>query len=69
MIIRDTAMRNPEAKHLDFGELRGIIPENPRFLPSNLDMILERHQQFFIGEWKRPNEPISKGQFILLSKL
>lgn len=69
MIIRDTAMRNPEAKHLDFGELRGLISDNPRFLPSNLDMILERHQQFFIGEWKRQNEQISKGQFILLSKL
>lgn len=69
MIIRDTAMRNPNAKHIDFSELRWVIPDNPRFLPSNIDMVLERHSQFFIGEWKRPNEQISKGQLILLNKL
>ena len=47
-----TAMRNPDAKHIDFGELVGVIPSNPRFLPSNLDMVLERRGSFLVGEWK-----------------
>jgi len=64
-----TAMRNPDAKHIDFGELVGVIPTNPRFLPSNLDMVLERKGHFLVGEWKRPNESISRGQEILLNNL
>ena len=64
-----TAMRNPDAKHIDFAELVGVIPSNPRFLPSNLDMVLERKGSFLVGEWKRPNESISKGQEILLENL
>ena len=62
-------MRNPDAKHIDFGELSGVIPTNPRFLPSNLDMVLERKGSFLVGEWKRPNESISRGQEILLNNL
>jgi len=64
-----TAMRNPDAKHIDFAHLIGVIPSNPRFLPSNLDMVLERRGDFLIGEWKRPNESISRGQEILLENL
>ena len=62
-------MRNPDVKHIDFADLIGIIPSNPRFLPSNLDMVLERKGDFLIGEWKRPNESISRGQEILLQNL
>lgn len=64
-----TAMRNPDAKHTDFADLVGVIPSNPKFLASNLDMVMERYGQFLVGEWKRPNEEISKGQDILLKRL
>ena len=64
-----TAMRNPDAKHTDFTDLIGIIPSNPKLLPSNLDMVIERFGQFLVGEWKRPNEKISLGQEILLKRL
>lgn len=64
-----TAMRNPEAKHTDFTELQGIIEANPKFLPSNLDMVYERRGHFLIGEWKRPGERISGGQRLLLHRL
>ena len=64
-----TAMRNPDAKHTDFADLIGVIPNNPKFLASNLDMVMERFGQFLVGEWKRPGEEISKGQEILLKRL
>ena len=62
-------MRNPDAKHIDFGFLKGIIDSNPAFLPSNIDMVLERKGRFMFGEWKREDEEIKKGQKVLLSKL
>lgn len=62
-------MRNPDAKHTDFADLIGVIPSNPKLLPSNLDMVIERFGQFLIGEWKRPSEKISLGQEILLKRL
>ena len=62
-------MRNPDAKHTDFADLVGVIPSNPKFLASNLDMVMERFGQFLVGEWKRPGEEISKGQEILLKRL
>lgn len=64
-----TAMRNPDAKHTDFTDLIGVIPSNPKFLASNLDMVMERFGSFLVGEWKRPGEEISKGQEILLRRL
>jgi hypothetical protein len=64
-----TAMRNPDAKHTDFADLVGVIPSNPKLLPSNLDMVLERNGIFLVGEWKRPSESISLGQDILLKNL
>ena len=64
-----TAMRNPDAKHIDFKALEGLIPDNPKFLPSNIDMICERNGCFLIGEWKRPTEEISNGQRGLLKML
>lgn len=62
-------MRNPDAKHTDFADLIGVIPSNPKLLPSNLDMVIERFGNFLVGEWKRPNEKISLGQEILLKRL
>ena len=62
-------MRNPDAKHKDFGALIGIIPTNPRFLPSDIDMVYERNQCFLFAEWKRASESFGGGQRILLRKL
>lgn len=62
-------MRNPNAPHIDFTELIGIIPNNPKALPSNLDMVYERKGHFLLAEWKYPDEQLSKGQEILLQNL
>ena len=62
-------MRNPNATHVDFRDFLGLIPTNPNFCPSNVDMILERKGKFLVGEWKRENEQISGGQKILLKSL
>ena len=63
------AMRNTHATHIDFGFLRGFIPSNPHFMPSNIDMVLERKGVFLFGEWKREDEEMKQGQKILLSSL
>jgi len=62
-------MRNVNATHVDFGFLRGIIETNPHFMPSNVDMILERKGKFLFGEWKRVGEDMKTGQKILLKAL
>lgn len=62
-------MRNPNAKHTDFGFLKGIIPSNPKAQASNVDMIFERKGHVLIGEWKREGEKLSEGQKILLRAL
>ena len=62
-------MRNAYASHTDFGFLRGIILENTKAMPSNIDMVFERRGNFLIGEWKREDEEISLGQKILLKAL
>lgn len=59
-------MRNPLAVHIDFKDINGLLGKR---LPSNIDMIMERHGHFLIGEWKRDNEKISLGQQILLKQL
>ena len=56
-------MRNPDAPHINFEEFFGMLG---KVIPSNIDMVMERRNYFLIGEWKRPNEKISKGQEILL---
>jgi hypothetical protein len=65
----EPAMRNANATHVDFGFLRGIIPCNPHFMPSNIDMIMERKGKFLFGEWKREGEEMKTGQKILLKAL
>ena len=62
-------MRNANASHVDFGFLRGMIPSNPFFMPSNIDMIIERKGKFIFGEWKRKGEQMKLGQKILLMSL
>lgn len=62
-------MRNPDAKHLDFSELQGIIQDNKKWLPSNIDMMMERNGKFLICEWKRPMETFGGGQKRLLQAL
>ena len=62
-------MRNAYASHTDFGFLTGVIIDNPKAMPSNIDMVFERRGYFLIGEWKRKNEEISLGQKILLKAL
>lgn len=62
-------MRNSNAAHIDFGFLRGVIPLNPKLLPSDLDMVIERKGQFFIAEWKRSGELMSDGQKRTLKEL
>jgi hypothetical protein len=59
-------MRNPLAVHIDFKDINCIMGKR---VPSNIDMIMERHGHFLIGEWKRDNEKISLGQQILLKQL
>ena len=63
------AMKNVQATHIDFGFLKGVISSNPLAMPSNIDMVFERNCNFLFGEWKRPNEKISRGQEILLFNL
>jgi hypothetical protein len=58
-------MRNRLAPHIDFAELNGLLDKR---LPSNIDMVMERHGRFLIGEWKRPDEKIALGQQILLKQ-
>ena len=62
----NNAMRNKYAAHVDFRDFVGVISSNKLFLPSNVDMMAERHGSFFIGEWKKPNEAVSEGQKFLL---
>jgi hypothetical protein len=62
------AMRNANAKHVDFGFLKGMFP-NPRELPVNVDMMMEKNHCFIVGEWKKPKETLSKGQEIMLMRL
>ena len=63
------AMRSLVARHIDYGEFKGLIPGNENFLPSDLDGIAERNGHFLIMEWKRPGEKMSDGQKYLLKAL
>ena len=66
--MNKNTMRNSDAKHIDFNAFEGLL-WNPKALPSNLDMIVERHGHFLIGEWKQNDENLSRGQEILLKAL
>lgn len=62
-------MRNQYAAHVDFTELVGVIPTNPKFLASDIDMVYERNGHFLFAEWKRPGEQYGRGQHIMLRAL
>jgi hypothetical protein len=62
-------MRNPNAQHINFEFMKGIIPDNHLWLASNLDMCCERKGQFLFAEWKRIYEEIPVGQEKLLKAL
>jgi hypothetical protein len=62
-------LRNQDARHIDFEAFLGIIPSNPKLLPSDLDMVIERRGYFLCAEWKRPNERFSIGQRLMLEAL
>ena len=62
-------MRNPDAKHLNFAGIKGVIRDNPKWLPSNIDMMAERNGRFLVCEWKREHEQFGGGQKILLKQL
>ena len=62
-------MRNAHAPHIDFNEFRGMIKSNPKILPCDIDMIIERKGKFLVGEWKREGESMSQGQVLLLQAL
>ena len=62
-------MRNRYATHIDFSFLRGVIKDNPKAMPSNIDMVFERKGKFLFGEWKRTDEGVTLGQEILLKAL
>ena len=61
-------MRSLTASHVDFGDFVGLVP-NPKFTPSDLDGIAERNGKFFVMEFKRPGEKVSKGQQYMLQAL
>ena len=63
------AMRSLVASHIDYGDFKGLIPQNPQFCPSDLDGIAERNGYFLIMDWKRIGEKVSEGQKRLLQAL
>ena len=36
--------------HTDYGEFKGLIADNPNFVPSNVDGICERKGRFLVME-------------------
>ena len=63
------ALKNPYARHIDFEPFIGIIPENPKLLPCDIDMVIERRGHFLVAEWKREGETFSTGQRLMLEAL
>ena len=64
-------LRNPNAQLVDFTALNGVIESNPKFAPSDIDMIYERNGFYLVAEWKKPDEALVKnsGQDFLLQTL
>ena len=54
-------MRNKNAPHIDYGAFLGLLPNNPKATPCDLDGIIERKGKFLILEWKREGERTSEG--------
>jgi hypothetical protein len=64
-----TKLMRTNPSHIDYGDFKGLITNNPNFVPSNVDGIAERNGRFLVMEWKRPGEKISTGQKMLLQAL
>ena len=62
-------MRSTLVSHVDYGDLMGLIENNPKFCPSDLDGIAERNGKFLVLEWKRSQEKVSFGQQRMLQAL
>ena len=54
-------MKNRDAPHIDYGAFLGLLPNNPKITPCNIDGIIERRGKFLVLEWKRQNEAMSEG--------
>jgi len=54
-------MRNKDAPHIDYGAFLGLLPDNPKVTPCNIDGIVERKGKFLVLEWKREDEGTSEG--------
>jgi len=63
------ALKNPDARHIDFEPFKGLIPSNPKLLPCDIDMAIERKGNFLVAEWKREVEAFSIGQRLMLEAL
>lgn len=63
------ALKNPDARHIDFEPFKGLIPSNPKLLPCDIDMVIERRGKFLAAEWKREGEVYSIGQRLMLEAL
>lgn len=68
-LMDDRLMRSRTARHIDFAGLAGCIPTNPRAIPCDIDMALERNGHFLVGEWKRAGETFGGGQYRMLEAL
>ena len=42
-------MRSLLASHVDYGDFVGVIPNNPKFTPSDLDGVAERNGKFLVS--------------------
>jgi hypothetical protein len=54
-------MKNRDAPHIDYGAFLGLLPNNPKACPCNIDGIIERKGKFLVLEWKRQGESMSEG--------
>lgn len=54
-------MKNRDAPHIDYGAFLGLLPQNPKVTPCNIDGIIERKGKFLVLEWKRQGESMSEG--------
>ena len=54
-------MRNKNAPHIDYGAFLGLLSDNPKVTPCNIDGIVERKGKFLVLEWKREDEGTSEG--------
>ena len=54
-------MRSRNASHIDYGAFFGLLPNNPKITPCDIDGIVERKGKFLVLEWKRKGEGMSEG--------